>query len=95
MGLLLTVQSRKFFSQIKNGEDFSLLTGDFATHLKGNIMEKMRLVMQVDISWQSQATASNVFELVGAAGDNQITRASGSFIDDGFAVGDLVNIYDD
>ncbi len=90
MGLQLIVQSRKFFSQIKNGEDFSLLTGDFGTHLKGSVGEKMRMVMQLDIEWFSLSTASSPFIFDGT---NTVKRSSGSFIADGFSVGDIADFF--
>jgi len=90
MGLSLLTQSRKFFSQIKNGEGFSLLTGDFGTHLKGSVMEKMRLNMEVDIEWFAQASAINPFKFDGG---NTVTRDSGSWIDDGFTEGDIIDMF--
>lgn len=91
MGLELITQSRKFFSQLKNGESYSLLTGDFATHLKGSVMERILMRYLVDIQWFSAASASSPFTFVGT---NTVTRPSGSFIRDGFSVGDTCDFFD-
>lgn len=90
MPLKLLVQSRKFFSQLANGEDFSLNASDFATHLKGSVMEKLKAIYQFDISWDSNSTASEPYDIDG----NVIERPAGSFIADGFSIGDEVDLFD-
>ena len=84
---IIQVTSRKFFNQLTNGEDFTLNTSDFATHLLGSIGEKQKADITFTISWKSSSSPYNQF--VVDFSTNTITRQSGSFIDDGFKIGDL------
>lgn len=90
MGLQVLNLSAKYYSQFANGEDFSLDTSNVSTFLIGNVGDKVRCETEFTISWFSQSSVSSPFDIVGAVGQNEITRTSGSFLNDGFAVGDQV-----
>lgn len=97
MGVNILVTDRKYFDPLKNGEDYLTDTGDFAVHLAGSVMDERRVVTQVDVSWDSKAEAFNKFTIddgFGLAG-NQCTRLFGSFLDDGFAIGDTFDFTGD
>ena len=86
MGLIVT--DRKFFSQLANGESFSLNTGDFGTHTKGSVMERLKAVYIIDVSWNAQSDDVDEWEITGG---NLVTRTVGDFVGDGFSVGDTVD----
>ncbi len=84
MSLLIT--SRKFFSSLRNGDDFSLDTGDFATHPKGFIQGLKRADYTLQLSWESTADITNLFDYTNT--QNLIERQSGSWLDDDWSIGD-------
>ena len=43
MATITQIIDAKWYSQIKNGDDFTLLTGDFSRNLVGNIFESVKL----------------------------------------------------
>jgi len=47
MATITQIIDAKWYSQIKNGDDFTLLTGDFSRNLVGNIFESVKLVATV------------------------------------------------
>jgi len=92
------VISSKFFKQWVNGLDYSANTSDFTLNLAGSVMQKIKLVQQISISWSTLYDAPNrdsalsqFYMTKPAATTLKIERADGgSFINDGFNVGDLV-----
>jgi len=99
MPIHLLVTSQKFYNEYRNGVGFASLLLDFTPNLAGSVMEKIKMVTQVDVSWDVAFIAPNA--------DPQnftwnldfsnlptfiITRPSPSFFTDGFAVGDLVDV---
>ena len=87
MPQVIQVTSRKFFNQLTNGENFGSNTSDYATHLLGSVGERVKADITFVVSWNSKATPQNKFAVNFTT--NTITRTSGSFIDDGFRIGDL------
>ena len=85
------VRERKFFRQFNNGQDFLSNPTDFATHLKGSLLNKLRALSLVEISWSTDASTSDPLTVVAA--DNSISRLIGNFITDGFSVGDSFDFY--
>ena len=53
MAVNVQVISRKFFKQWVNGADFSANTGDYTNNLAGSVMQKIKLVQQIAVSWNS------------------------------------------
>lgn len=85
------VTDRKFYNQLVNGTSFSSNTGTYDTYLKANVPELIKAVITVQYSWRSDASSTDIF----SATTSQITRTTGSFIDDGFIAGDTIDIFDD
>ncbi len=81
---MIQVLTRKYFSEWGNGTSFSSNTSDFGTHLKGSIGEKVKAVIRVQAALISIADTANQFEVLNG---NVLRRQSGSWIDEGFAVG--------
>lgn len=88
MGFLVT--DRKFFNQLVNGSDFSLNTSVHDSYLKCNVNEVMKAVITARFSWSSSASAANNMTISG----NVITRQNGSFLQDGFVAGDVIDVVD-
>lgn len=85
------ITSQKFYSQYRNDEDWLTLPDDFTSFLIGNVGEKLRVVMQMNLRWNTGLDGSPQDGF--AASGNTITRQAGSFFDDGFALGDTVSAY--
>jgi hypothetical protein len=86
MAIQLTPISVKYFSEIKNGPLFDQNTGDFGTHLKGNLGERIKAEIDVQISWRFDIVKYDI------TNNNTITLFSGSFFAEGFSIGDSANI---
>jgi hypothetical protein len=84
------VTSKKFFNQLVNGTDFTSNSGVYDTFPKANTPELIKAVFKVQYSWRSDASASDVFDI----NNNAITRQYGSFKDDGFIEGDIIDVID-
>lgn len=95
MGILIT--ERKFYSQWRNGTTFASNTSDFTKHLKGSVGEKIKLESTVYVSQVSEFTKSNPYYVESDVNGLYTTmrRISGSWVQDGFQVGDTINeVYD-
>ena len=87
MPISTTILSHKYFNQFTNNEDFLANTSDFTENLAGSAIEAIKVVTQIEISWQAVASQSNPWTFLKNTGtDWTITRANGSFFDDGFWV---------
>lgn len=89
----IKVISRKFYNQLDNGEDFTLNTSTFTNFLKGNSGGKYKAIHDIGVDWFSTAsqvgtTIINGFTFTATA--DTITRDQGSWIDDGFKLGDTI-----
>lgn len=89
---MIKLISRKYFSEWANGTSFSSNTSDFATHLKGSVGEKVKFVATVNAALISVADQGNQFEAING---NTLRRQQGSWIDEGFAVGQTVSFIRD
>jgi hypothetical protein len=86
---VINIKSRKYYSQWGNGMTFTdNLSGigvDLAEHLKGSAGEKLKVVTRVKAALISRSTLQNPYEVVNG---NYLQRNdNGSFIDEGFAIG--------
>ena len=98
MGASIRVVSQKFYSKLNNGNDFTTNeTTDFSQHLKGGVLEEVKAVFNVQIDWNTKigASTSSYYYDTANTTDTFIFRVDGKdFIQEGFAVGDLVRISD-
>ena len=90
MAVKSTVSSFKVYNEFKNDLGFVSNLGDFTNNLAALVMENVKVVQEIDISWEAFATASDGWVLTGV---NEWTRSAGSFINDGFAVGDNCDFF--
>lgn len=86
MAIQLTPISSKYFSEIKNGPLFDQNLGDFGTHLKGSLGERIKAEIDVQISWRYDIVNYDI------TNTNTITLSSGSFLAQGFSIGGTANI---
>jgi len=86
------IQLRKFQNQFKNGVNLDSNPTVFTHFLLGFVGQKMKRLTRVATSWKSDASSTNTFTTVN--GQKTITRISGSWIDDGFQIGDDI-LYND
>lgn len=94
---MIVQTSKKFFSEWGNGLSFSANASDFATHLKGNIGEKLRVVTELEVIRVTEGNQSNpIYVESDAYGLGKILRrVTGSWIDEGWLAGDTIyNIQD-
>ena len=80
----------EFFNQFNNGELLDQNLTDFTKNLVGNITDKIRTRQTIAVSWTASSDAVNTFNVVG----NTLNQTTGNFIADGFAVGDIISLYD-
>src|SRR5690606_38553450 len=82
---MITIQSRKFYSQIANGEAFNQNTGDVTANLVGSVMERIIAETEFLLSVKAQSTTTtDTF----TTATGTITRLINSFIEDGWNIGD-------
>jgi len=82
----------KFFNQLENGEDFTLNTSNYSTVLTGNILGRYKAVHQVAVSWWAKTPGVQNQEWTFRAADDSITRINGTWAEDGFIVGDTIDL---
>ena len=91
MPINLTVTKQEFRSQINNGDDFTLSSSDFATHLKGGVLENMQALFDVKLGWTS--TLSTYFIQLNADGvTGTISDAIINWQNEGFTIGDKIKV---
>ena len=86
MGLIIS--KREYKTDYFNGSDFSLNPSDTNPHLYGGVTSYTQVLHEIQVSWNSKSSISSVFTKDG----DTLTRSSGSFILDGFAIGDIVDL---
>ena len=80
----------EFFNQFNNGELLDQNLTDFTNNLVGNVTDKIRTRQTVAVSWTASSDAVNTFDVIG----NTLNQITGSFIAEGFVVGDIISLYD-
>ncbi len=80
----------EFFNQFNNGELLDQNLTDFTKNLVGNITDKIRTRQTIAVSWTASSDSVNTFDVVG----NTLNQTTGNFIADGFALGDIISLYD-
>lgn len=88
----ITVEETRFYSQLINGEDFSQNLMDSSTNPIRGVGRLAKTLQKVHVSWTAEADGVNSFDIIGG---NTLERQAGSFLDDQFAINDIVRLYDD
>ncbi len=95
MGLEAFLTEQKFYSQTRNGQNFSGSLTDFTVALQGNVGDKVKAVSTIQLRWFSIASEFNTVQVIApAAGSTlaQLNFNNGDFVTDGWTVGDSVNL---
>ncbi len=94
MAVNLIVTEQKFFNQFKNGEDFSLNTGDFTNNLTGSVMEKVKVIQSLDVSWGINYLPAQFDWTITTSGTIMtiVSNDGYDFNNEGFSAGDIVDI---
>ena len=88
------VKDRKYYNQYKNQLTFGGNLSDYTSNLAGSVMEKIKVVTDFRVEWYGEANSVYSWEVT-HEGSNLVRfeRQSGSWIEDGFAIGDDVDWY--
>ena len=86
MAITVSVVSQKWFNEYKNDVGFASNPSDYALNFTGSVMEKVKVVTQIDIRWNRSSSASEIWGADTSLGT--ITKNTGSWLTDGFSVGD-------
>lgn len=85
------VTDQKFYAQFNNGDTFALNASDYATHLKGGVLEDLKAVFTVEIDWTTIVSTYSL--LYSTANDTlRLTDNTINWNAEGFAVGDTLKI---
>ena len=86
----------EFFNQFNNGELLDQNVNESTPNLVGNITDKLKTRQTIAVSWTSETALFYQFNLIGGTPTNTLDRGlySGSFITDGFTLGDIISFYD-
>tara|TARA_R110000851_G_C13097242_1_gene567611 strand:+ start:2976 stop:5618 length:2643 start_codon:yes stop_codon:yes gene_type:complete len=80
----MRITESKFFSKYYNGDTFSANTSDYSLNSVGVVQEQKMLSQIIEIDVASYANFGANFDVQ----SSRITRLAGSFIGDGFSIGD-------
>ena len=90
------VVGQKFFAKLNNGDSFNLNPSDFSQHLKGGVLEEIKAVFNVQISWNYKVSGGSSMYYHDTPNDIFIFRINGKdFSTEGFSIGDDIKISDD
>lgn len=99
MSLDVLVKKQEFRNQFYNGVNFGQSLTEFRNNLAGSIMEKMQVTIDVGVAWFSEIKTGSSGPSGWDEGDwsfsgseMTLTRDSGSFIEDGFTIGDITEV---
>lgn len=93
MGVEIIERSTKYFNQFKNDPDFTANLLEFTNNFTGMVMENVKLVKEIEVSWFSKSSTTSSTWTVNHT-DGTIFSTGGDFRKDGFAVGDTF-LYED
>ena len=90
MPVSVLVTDRKVYNKYGNGDSFNINLGEFATYLRGGVMNVQKAVYTVEVSWFSNSSTTNgvTYSITG----NKLFRNIGSWLDDGLSIGDTIDL---
>ena len=93
MAVQVLIKDRKHYTTWANDTDYLSNTSEFNTYLRGGVGNRQKVVYTVEVSWSDRVQPNSGDEWDLDA--NSLTRKLGSWIDEGFSIGDSVQIYID
>ena len=91
MPVQIDIAEQKFFNQFLNGDSFSTNTSEFTSNLAGSVLEKIKFTQKVQVQWFAFSQDSDPWTIE----TTRFIRSNGSFIEDGFSIGDTFDHYRD
>lgn len=88
----ITVNSRKFWNQLINGDTFAVDTADFTTFWKANVIEKIKTETTFTAHTFVKASATVEIEFVTDNTNATFTHPFANWANEGFKIGDYVTI---
>ena len=91
MAVNVLITDRKFFNQYANSADIGSNLTNFNTYLRGGVINNQKVVYTVEIDWMDffiGESSGNTWSVE----DNVLTRNTGSWIDEGFSIGDTIDL---
>jgi len=86
----VNIISRKYWNQLVNGKTFAT-AGDYTNFLQGSVCEKLKVETTLDLYWTSIGQQYvDEWQVITSGSIVTVTRQMGSFITDGFNIGDTV-----
>ena len=89
MPVITNLRKFELRNQSRNGEDFTIAPTEFLPNFSGAVGELLQATYQIDVAWNAAASSFDTWQI----GANTITRAGGSFVADGFIVGQTFEFY--
>ena len=86
--------NREIRNQLKNGEDFTANPSEHSNFLLGIVGERIQAIHDVAVYWSAISTQFDSWTLTNNGAVDTLTRSSPDWIDDEFAIGDLVEFLD-
>ena len=91
----IRVVGQKFFSKLKNGNDFDQEITDFSTHLKGGVLEDIKAVFNVQVQWYLTIEGGTSLIYIDSSISYARLEMEGKNFDlEGFSIGDTITITD-
>ena len=90
MPINITIVESKFYNQYKNSTDYFSNLLDFTDNLAASVMENIKVVQTIDVNWTHKASQGN--KIIVSGGGTVFRRENGSYFDDSFRKGDLVQV---
>lgn len=94
MAVDIQILDRKFYYQLKNGDDFDQNTDDYTTYLAGNVGEKCKMYTKISASWYSILESTELTLTNEGSGIYSFESDDATFISDGFRIGDVWYTFD-
>ena len=92
MAVQVLITDRKHYTTWANDTDYLSNTSEFNTYLRGGVGNRQKVVYTVDVRWGDNITPNSgqtwVFD--GDSSGGRISRSQGSWIEEGFSIGDTV-----
>ena len=74
MGLEAFLTEQKFYSQTRNGQNFSGSLNDFTVALQGNIGDKVKAISTIQLRWFSIASEFNTISAIPPASGSTLAQ---------------------
>jgi hypothetical protein len=87
MGIQILERSTKYYNQFNNGVGFTDNLSKFTDNFTGSVMNKIKLVKEIQVEWFSKTKDSGATWTVNTS-TGTLQSSTNKFIIDGFAVGD-------